>query len=168
MNEEARLMQELNKPETKLIMECNSKDKQIELFRNILFDLLEDKNKEINKLKEEKENLTHIVANKIIKDYDIETPLKDELNTERLKSIGLKNEIEELKRKIEIKDRWCQLIWDIGCDYDGYNDADNLKKIIDELVNYSNKAISCDDTTVVYSSGDGKKENILFEEITEE
>lgn len=42
-------------------------------------------------------------------------------------------EIEELKRKIAIKDKWCQLIWDIGCDYDGYNDVDNLKKIIDEL-----------------------------------
>ena len=78
-------------------------------------------------------------------------------------------EIEELKRKIEIKDRWCQLIWDIGCDYDGYNDVDNLKKIIDELVEYSNYARTCDDITVVYSSLEGnKKYNILDEEIQEE
>ena len=34
-----------------------------------------------------------------------------------------------------------QLIRDIGFDYDGYNDVDNLKKIIDELVDIAGKTI---------------------------
>ena len=80
----------------------------------------------------------------------------------------LKQKIRELERKIEIKDRWCYLIWAIGCDYDGYNDVKNLKGIIDELVRYSNNAVNCDDTSVCYvGEKDGKeiRENILMEEL---
>lgn len=75
-------------------------------------------------------------------------------------------EIEELERKIKIKDEWCKMIYMIGCDYDGYNDVENLKKIIDELVNYANNARSNDDTSVVYEGTDGKT-NILDEPIGE-
>jgi hypothetical protein len=45
--------------------------------------------------------------------------------------------IEYLKKKIENKDKWCQLIADIGYDYDGYRQADSLMSLIDELVKYS-------------------------------
>lgn len=81
---------------------------------------------------------------------------------------ALKEEIKKLKRQILIKDKWCYLIWAIGCDYDGYNDVKNLKDVIDELVDYSNKAVVCDDTSVCYiGEKDGReiKENILMEEI---
>jgi hypothetical protein len=40
-------------------------------------------------------------------------------------------------------DEWLQFIWDIGCDYDGYSDANNLKQLIDELVNASIQAREC-------------------------
>lgn len=49
----------------------------------------------------------------------------------------LHNKIEYLKSKIENKDKWCQLIADIGYDYDGYRKAENLMSLIDELVKYS-------------------------------
>lgn len=49
----------------------------------------------------------------------------------------LKEKTEYLKSKIENKDRWCQLIADIGYDYDGYRKAENLMKLIDELVKYA-------------------------------
>ena len=49
----------------------------------------------------------------------------------------LHNKIEYLKNKIENKDRWCQLIADIGYDYDGYRKAENLMSLIDELVRYA-------------------------------
>lgn len=49
----------------------------------------------------------------------------------------LKEKVQYLKDKIENKDRWNQLIADIGYDYDGYRDAENLKALIDELVQYS-------------------------------
>lgn len=81
-----------------------------------------------------------------------------------------KEEIKKLKRQIKIKDKYCQTIHDIGFDYDGYNDVENLKKIIDELVSYSVKAIKCDDRWVAYSGGNNEsprehKYNILMEEI---
>lgn len=85
------------------------------------------------------------------------------------KEAKLKEKIKDLERQIKIKDAWCGQIWTIGFDYDGYNDVKNLKDIIDELVDYSQKAIACDDTTVVYTSVDGygntAKANILFEEL---
>lgn len=40
-------------------------------------------------------------------------------------------------------DEWLQFIWDIGCDYDGYSDAKNLKQLIDELVDASIQAREC-------------------------
>lgn len=50
---------------------------------------------------------------------------------------NLQDKIEYLKSKIENKDRWCQLIADIGYDYDGYRKAENLMTLIDELVKYA-------------------------------
>lgn len=73
----------------------------------------------------------------------------------------------DLERQIKIKDKWCQLIIDIGFDYDGYNTVEGLKSIIDELVDYAHKAINCDDKTVAYIGADDKKSNILLEEIKE-
>ena len=49
----------------------------------------------------------------------------------------LKEKVEYLKSKIKNKDNWCQLIADIGFDYDGYNQVDSLKSLIDELVKYA-------------------------------
>lgn len=49
----------------------------------------------------------------------------------------LKEKVEYLKQKSENKDRWCQLIADIGYDYDGYRKAEHLMKLIDELVTYA-------------------------------
>ena len=40
-------------------------------------------------------------------------------------------------------DEWLQFIWDIGFDYDGYSDANNLKQLIDELVDASIQAREC-------------------------
>lgn len=80
----------------------------------------------------------------------------------------LEIKVKKLERLIEIKDAYCTCIADIGCDYDGYSKADDLKKIIDELVEYASKAINNDDKSVEYRTGfddKGKKYNILMEEI---
>lgn len=50
---------------------------------------------------------------------------------------GLKEKVAYLKEKSENKDKWCQLIADIGFDYDGYRQAESLMKLIDELVQYA-------------------------------
>lgn len=69
-----------------------------------------------------------------------------------------------LERKLKIKDEYLNLIVGIGFDYDGYNDADNLKGVIDELVKYAKKALNNDDSSIIYS-GTNKKYNILNEEL---
>lgn len=53
------------------------------------------------------------------------------------KNNQLKEKNEYLKSKIENKDRWCQLIADIGYDYDGFNQVESLKALIDELVKHA-------------------------------
>lgn len=40
-------------------------------------------------------------------------------------------------------DEWLFDIWAIGCDYDGNHSAEDLKKLVDELVDMANKARDC-------------------------
>ena len=49
----------------------------------------------------------------------------------------LKEKVKYQKNKIDNKDKWCQLIIDIGFDYDGCNTIESLKGLIDELVRYA-------------------------------
>jgi hypothetical protein len=73
------------------------------------------------------------------------------------------------ERQIKIKDKYLEMIIDIGCDYDGYDDTKNLKDIIDELVDLATKGLKNDDKTPFYvSSNRDKPMNILFEEIDNE
>jgi hypothetical protein len=43
----------------------------------------------------------------------------------------------------ECVDEWLELMWDIGCDYDGYASVRGLKYLIDELVEMSKEARKC-------------------------
>lgn len=40
-------------------------------------------------------------------------------------------------------DEWMRMIWEIGCDYDGYETPEGLKRLIDEMVEISFKARDC-------------------------
>ena len=80
----------------------------------------------------------------------------------------VKNMESELKRQIEIKNEYAKLIIDLGFDYDGYSNADDLKKLIDELVNYAKDILNNNDKKIVYIGGNNKKYNILNEEIGED
>ena len=71
----------------------------------------------------------------------------------------------DLERQIKIKDKYCQLIINLGFDYDGFKTVDSLKGLIDELVSYARKAIECDDKEVIYVNGKGERDNILGEPI---
>ena len=68
-------------------------------------------------------------------------------------------------RQIAIKDKYMQLIIDLGCDYDGWNDVDHLKGLIDELVSYARYGIECNDKQVMFRGLDNSAYNILDEEI---
>lgn len=74
----------------------------------------------------------------------------------------------ELQRLIKIKNNYAQLIVDLGFDYDGLNNKNDLKKLIDELVNYAKDIINNNDKKAIYIDGNNKKYNILHEEIGED
>ena len=40
-------------------------------------------------------------------------------------------------------DEWLEFIWMIGCDYDGCKSVEELKTLVDELVEMSQKARGC-------------------------
>lgn len=65
---------------------------------------------------------------------------------------NLQQENKQLKRDINIMQNYLQLIIDIGYDYDGYNDADNLKAVIDELCKYALYGKKLDDKSIISSS----------------
>ena len=70
----------------------------------------------------------------------------------------------DLERQIKIKNAYLQLIVDLAFDYDGYEKADDLKGLIDELVAYAVLAIKNDDKEVIYESGHNQTQsNILME-----
>lgn len=70
-----------------------------------------------------------------------------------------------LDEQIKLKNAYCQLIVDLGFDYDDYSNVESLKSLIDELVGYAQKAIDNDDKTAIYVDEDGHEQNILLEDI---
>lgn len=76
--------------------------------------------------------------------------------------------IEELERQTKIKDAYNKLLVDIGFDYDGCEEAESLKSVIDDLVDLAKKAIENNDTYGIYGLVGGKTLNILFEEVNNE
>lgn len=63
---------------------------------------------QIIKLREENKELSHIVANKVISDCDIDTPLKTELSEARLKIVSLENVLHEYKKEKEDLIKWLE------------------------------------------------------------
>lgn len=68
--------------------------------------------------------------------------------------------------QIKLKNEYLTLIIDVGIDYDGYDgDVEGLKGVIDTMMEYARKALYNDVTSPIYERGDGKKINILMEEV---
>lgn len=80
--------------------------------------------------------------------------------------MDLEEKVKYLERIESIKNNYCSLIIDIGCDYDGEDTVEGLKELIDEIVEYARAARANDDKQVIYGVGpDSKKLNILFEPV---
>lgn len=68
-------------------------------------------------------------------------------------------------REPDCVDEWLFDIWAIGCDYDGCHTVEELKKLIDELVDMANKARDClwdGKLFGVHGSPNGNKNHILM------
>lgn len=79
----------------------------------------------------------------------------------------LQKENAELDNKVIIMEKYFELISYLGYDYDGFNQSDDLKQLIDELVRLANLGRICNTTERIYIDDDNKGYNILFEETNE-
>ena len=102
---------------------------------------------------------------------DLKEETRDLFNT-IMRIIDEKEELYEenksLDRKIQIKDKYLDLIIAIGYDYDGFNKVESLKGLIDELVRFAKMALDNDDRTSIAIDNNDKKMNILGEIIESE
>ena len=73
--------------------------------------------------------------------------------------------IQELERKIKIKDAYLKLMYCVAFDYDNCDNIKDLQDLLDEIMKYSDLAIDSDDTTPIYNITDEISENILGEKI---
>lgn len=62
----------------------------------------------VKQLQEENKELSHIVANKVITDYDIDTPLKKELSDANLKIVSLEDALHCYKQEKEDLIKWLE------------------------------------------------------------
>ena len=69
-----------------------------------------------------------------------------------------------MDNRIEIMEKYLELICDLGYDYDGCKDVDSLKGLIDEMCRLASLGRACNVTEPIYIDGKGNKLNILFEE----
>lgn len=97
---------------------------------------------------------------------DLKEETRDLFNT-IMRVIDEKEELyeenKELDRKIQIKDKYLDLITAIGYDYDGFSKAENLKGLIDELVRFARMALNNDDKTPIAIDSNDRQLNILSE-----
>ena len=83
---------------------------------------------QIIKLREENKELSHIVASKVISDYDIDTPLKKELGDARLKIVSLEDAIHCYKQEKEDLIKWLET-------YAEFNtDDQSIEKTLNEVL----------------------------------
>ena len=73
----------------------------------------------------------------------------------------------KLKKEIDIKNKYAELIVDLAVGYDGLNTVESLKGLIDELSSIAKLIINSSDKEVIYINGNNKY-NILYEKIGEE
>lgn len=62
----------------------------------------------VKNLQQENKELSCIVANKVISDYDIDTPLKKELSDANLKIVSLEDVLHEYKKEKEYLIKWLE------------------------------------------------------------
>lgn len=78
--------------------------------------------------------------------------------------LKLQQENKQLKEQIVIMGKYLELIYDLGYDYDGFNQVDSLKTLIDELVKYASFGRVCNLTEPIYENN-GVSYNILHQEL---
>lgn len=81
----------------------------------------------------------------------------------------------ELEKNLKISDKYLKLLYSILIDYDGYYDketkkgsVEGLAGLVDQTLDYIQKALDRDDKSVIYIDGDNEKYNIFLDKIKED
>ena len=85
---------------------------------------------EVVRLKQENKELTRLVANKVVADYDYDSILKKQLNEERLKYISLEESKNEIENTINDFEKWLDEELNIT-----YRDCGHKHNILQEVMN---------------------------------
>lgn len=91
--------------------------------------------------------------------YDIEPDLFNYIKE-------LKEENQRLNNVLKILEKYFELIYDLGFDYDGLNTVESLKGLIDEMTRLASLGRTGNTTDLIYVN-DNKKYNILGEKLKE-
>lgn len=73
-----------------------------------------------------------------------------------------------MTRSEQIKDGYLELIIDLAYDYDGCTSVEDLKALIDEIVEYAKWGYNDEDKHTIYVDADGTERNILLEKLYED
>ena len=76
----------------------------------------------------------------------------------------LQQELDKINSQVIIMEKYLELISDLGYDYDGCNNIESLKGLVDELVHFASLGRVCCINEPIYINGN-KKYNILGEEL---
>ena len=132
------------------------KDKEIERLNK----LISQREKKWGKWTTEKTILSTKMSDYLCKYQNIKREYTKQIKI----STDRKNEIERLNNIIEIMEKYFELILNLGYDYDGLNEKESLKNLIDELCRYASLGRAYNTTEIIYVNKD-KKYNILGEEL---
>lgn len=93
-------------------------------------------------------------------------PRVDILLSEYEKLKEYEKENQRLNNVLKIMEKYLELIYDLGYDYDGLNTVESLKKLIDEITRLTKLGRVANITEVIYENNN-KKYNILGKELKE-
>ena len=112
------------------------------------------------------DNYERYADNYISLEIEYANEKEKEIEVERLNNIikEKNKQIDWLNDLIKISEKYFELITDLGYDHDGLNSVESLKSLIDELVKYAKLGRAYNTTKVIYENN-GKKYNILHEEV---
>lgn len=135
----------------------NSPANDIATFRNYLSEIIRETYP--HKIVLIDNTILHMISSHSNKDG-----IRNEYSFHEIFEHYLKKKIRVQEKNVEIMQKYLELIYDLGFDYDGCNTIEGLKGLIDELMEYAHYGRTYDTTKPIYINQD-KEYNILHEEI---
>lgn len=135
----------------------NSPANDIATFRNYLSEIIKEAYP--HKIVLIDDTILHMVSS-----HSNKNGIRNEYSFHEIFEHYLKKKIRMQERNMEIMQRYFELIYDLGVDYDGCNTIEGLKGLIDEIMEYVLYGRTYDTTKPIYINQD-KEYNILHEKI---